>query len=103
MADRMEEQVERFAPGFRSRIQRRRILAPPTLQALDANLHGGAINGGTAAMHQQLMFRPLPGTGRPPPAPTPAEVSTGRPARTPHARHCAGCLPVRSSRWLNAQ
>ncbi|MFG2833287.1 phytoene desaturase family protein, partial [Streptomyces sp. NPDC048434] len=65
MADRIEGQVERFAPGFRSRIQRRRILAPPTLQALDANLHGGAINGGTAALHQQLVFRPLPGTGRP--------------------------------------
>ena len=26
---------------------------------------GGAINGGTTAMHQQLVFRPLPGTGRP--------------------------------------
>ncbi|WP_030370217.1 phytoene desaturase family protein [Streptomyces rimosus] len=65
MADRVEEQVERYAPGFRSRIRARRILAPPTLQALDANLHGGAINGGTTAMHQQLVFRPVPGTGRP--------------------------------------
>ncbi|GAA0447632.1 NAD(P)/FAD-dependent oxidoreductase [Streptomyces olivaceiscleroticus] len=65
MADRLEAQVERFAPGFRDRIRARRILAPPTLQAADGNLHGGAINGGTAAMHQQLFFRPLPGTGRP--------------------------------------
>ncbi len=65
LADRIEEQVERFAPGFRGRIRARRILAPPTLQAADANLHGGAINGGTASMHQQLFFRPLPGTGRP--------------------------------------
>ncbi|MFF6783440.1 FAD-dependent oxidoreductase [Streptomyces sp. NPDC012510] len=65
MADRVERQVERFAPGFRSRIRSRRILAPPTLQALDGNLLGGAINGGTAALHQQLVFRPLPGTGRP--------------------------------------
>ncbi|MFC7843644.1 phytoene desaturase family protein [Streptomyces sp. NPDC057382] len=65
MADRMERQVERFAPGFRALIRGRRILAPPTLQALDANLAGGAINGGTTAMHQQLFFRPLPGTGRP--------------------------------------
>jgi phytoene dehydrogenase-like protein len=32
---------------------------------MDANLHGGAINGGTTAMHQQLFFRPVPGTGRP--------------------------------------
>lgn len=65
MADRVERQVERFAPGFRSLIRARRILAPPTLQSLDRNLHGGAINGGTTALHQQLFFRPVPGTGRP--------------------------------------
>ncbi|GAA2761514.1 NAD(P)/FAD-dependent oxidoreductase [Streptomyces paradoxus] len=65
MADRVERQVERFAPGFRSLVRGRRILAPPTLEALDANLEGGAINGGTTALHQQLVFRPLPGTGRP--------------------------------------
>ncbi|MGW3247760.1 phytoene desaturase family protein [Streptomyces sp. NPDC001070] len=65
MADRVEAQVERYAPGFRSLVQARRILAPPALEANDANLRGGAINGGTAAMHQQLVFRPLPGTGRP--------------------------------------
>ncbi|MEU3851605.1 NAD(P)/FAD-dependent oxidoreductase [Streptomyces sp. NPDC029554] len=64
-ADRVERQVERFAPGFRDLIRARRILAPPTLEAMDGNLAGGAINGGTTAMHQQLVFRPLPGTGRP--------------------------------------
>ncbi|GGY14303.1 phytoene desaturase family protein, partial [Streptomyces anandii] len=65
MADRVERQVERFAPGFRALIRARRILAPPTLQALNRNLDDGAINGGTTAMHQQLVFRPVPGTGRP--------------------------------------
>ena len=65
MADRVERHVERYTPGFRSLIRGRRILAPPTLQSLDANLHGGAINGGTASLHQQLIFRPVPGTGRP--------------------------------------
>lgn len=65
MADRVERQVERFAPGFRSLIRARRILAPPTLEALDANLVGGALNGGTTALHQQLVLRPVPGTGRP--------------------------------------
>ncbi|MEV7244605.1 NAD(P)/FAD-dependent oxidoreductase [Streptomyces sp. NPDC093248] len=65
MADRVERHVERFAPGFRSRVRARRILAPPAMGSLDANLFGGAINGGTTAMHQQLVFRPLPGTGRP--------------------------------------
>ncbi|MGP8303405.1 phytoene desaturase family protein [Streptomyces inhibens] len=65
MAHRVEAQVERFAPGFRSRIVARRILAPPTLEAMNANLHGGALNGGTTAVHQQLVLRPLPGLGRP--------------------------------------
>ncbi|MDG9686474.1 NAD(P)/FAD-dependent oxidoreductase [Streptomyces sp. DH18] len=65
MADRMEHEVERWAPGFRSRVLSRRVLAPPTIEAMDANLLGGAINGGTAAAHQQLVFRPTPGTGRP--------------------------------------
>ncbi|MEW2164473.1 NAD(P)/FAD-dependent oxidoreductase [Streptomyces sp. NPDC007084] len=65
MADRVEAQVERYAPGFRGLVRARRILAPPTLERMDANLHGGAINGGTTALHQQLVFRPTPGTGRP--------------------------------------
>ncbi|WP_030712561.1 phytoene desaturase family protein [Streptomyces sp. NRRL F-2580] len=65
MADRVEAQVERYAPGFRALIGARRILAPTTLQALDENLHNGAINNGTTALHQQAVFRPTPGTGRP--------------------------------------
>ena len=65
VADRLERQIERFAPGFRDRITARRILTPPMLQALDENLVGGALNGGTTAIHQQLVFRPIPGTGRP--------------------------------------
>ncbi|MFD9518189.1 phytoene desaturase family protein [Streptomyces sp. NPDC059979] len=65
MADRIEAQVERFAPGFRARIAARRILAPTTLQAMDENLHNGAIDNGTTALHQQAIFRPTPGTGRP--------------------------------------
>jgi phytoene dehydrogenase-like protein len=65
MADRVEEQVEQYAPGFRRRVRARRILAPNTLQAANSNLHGGAINGGTTNIHQQFVFRPVPGTGRP--------------------------------------
>ncbi|MFE5675330.1 phytoene desaturase family protein [Streptomyces erythrochromogenes] len=65
MADRIEAQVERFAPGFRELINARRILAPTTLQGMDENLHNGAINNGTTALHQQAVFRPTPGTGRP--------------------------------------
>lgn len=65
MADRLEHQVERFAPGFRDRITARRILTPAALESLDENLVGGALNGGTTAVHQQLFFRPVPGSGRP--------------------------------------
>ncbi|MFP8885050.1 phytoene desaturase family protein [Streptomyces mangrovi] len=65
MADRMEEEVERRAPGFRELVKERRVMAPPDLQARDESLVGGALNGGTAAVHQQLLFRPVPGTGRP--------------------------------------
>ncbi|MFJ7280829.1 phytoene desaturase family protein [Kitasatospora sp. NPDC098663] len=65
MAGRLEQQVERFAPGFRSLVTARRILTPPLLQSLNENLVGGALNGGTTAVHQQLVFRPVPGTGRP--------------------------------------
>ncbi|MER5359970.1 NAD(P)/FAD-dependent oxidoreductase [Streptomyces sp. NPDC002785] len=65
MADRIEEQVERYAPGFRTTIRARRVLGPPALEEADSNLRRGAINGGTAGLHQQLVFRPVPGTGRP--------------------------------------
>ncbi|MEO5876058.1 MAG: NAD(P)/FAD-dependent oxidoreductase [Streptosporangiaceae bacterium] len=65
MADRLEARIESHAPGFRQRIIGRRILSPTTLQHHNASLVGGAINGGTTAIHQQLFFRPVPGTGRP--------------------------------------
>jgi phytoene dehydrogenase-like protein len=64
-ADRIEEEVERRAPGFRALIRARHVLTPPEMEARDPNLVGGAINGGTAQVHQQLYLRPLPGLGRP--------------------------------------
>ncbi len=64
-ASRIEAQIERFAPGFRDRIIARTVTAPPQLAEHNANLVGGAINGGTTAIHQQLVFRPTPGLGRP--------------------------------------
>ncbi len=64
MADRMQRRLEDLAPGFGSRVIARRILGPRELEARNANLVGGAINGGTAQLHQQLVFRPIPGTGR---------------------------------------
>ena len=63
-ADRMQARIERLAPGFGTRVLARRVLGPHELEARDANLVGGAINGGTAQLHQQLVLRPVPGLGR---------------------------------------
>src|SRR5215211_5149534 len=63
-ADRMQDRIEQHAPGFSQRIIARRILTPSELERRDANLIGGSINGGTAALDQQLIFRPIPGLGR---------------------------------------
>ena len=62
---RMEQRIERLAPGFGDRILARHVFTPPGFEAADANLVGGEINGGTAQLHQQLIFRPVPGLGRP--------------------------------------
>ena len=64
-ADRMQAHLEQFAPGFSERIIAREIAGPGELDDHDANLVGGAINGGTTAVHQQVVFRPTPGLGRP--------------------------------------
>lgn len=65
-ADRMQQHVEQHAPGFGSRVITRRILGPHEFEERDANLVGGAINGGTAQLQQELVFRPVPAMwGRP--------------------------------------
>ncbi len=61
---RMESAIELQAPGFCASVVARRVQAPGDLQAADANLVGGAVAGGTAGLHQQLVFRPVPGLGR---------------------------------------
>jgi phytoene dehydrogenase-like protein len=62
---RLEETVEQFAPGFHDRVIGRTVQRPADLEAANGNLHHGAINGGTAQLHQQLIFRPFTGLGRP--------------------------------------
>jgi phytoene dehydrogenase-like protein len=57
MTDRIEAQIERFAPGFRERIVARSILSPQDLERHNANLVGGDINGGAANL-RQLFLRP---------------------------------------------
>ncbi len=61
--DRVEQAVERVAPGFRRSIVGRYVQSPSALQEENPNLVSGAINGGTAQLHQQLVFRPVPGLG----------------------------------------
>jgi phytoene dehydrogenase-like protein len=63
-ADRMQARIERLAPGFGSLVLARRVLGPRELEARNANLIGGAVGGGTAQLHQELVFRPVPGLGR---------------------------------------
>jgi phytoene dehydrogenase-like protein len=63
-ADRIEEAIERNAPGFRDRVITRAISGPAELEAHNPSLVDGAINAGTSAIHQQLFFRPVPGLGR---------------------------------------
>jgi phytoene dehydrogenase-like protein len=58
-AERVEAQVERFAPGFRERILARHVLGPGDLQARNANLVGGDVGGGSYRL-DQVLFRPVP-------------------------------------------
>ncbi len=53
----IEQQVERFAPGFRDVILERHVLDPAGLEAQNANLVGGDIGGGAVTM-SQLFLRP---------------------------------------------
>jgi phytoene dehydrogenase-like protein len=64
-ADRLEGRIEEFAPGFRSAVRARRIQAPSSFERDDANLLNGDKSLGTAQIHQQLIFRPTLGLGRP--------------------------------------
>ncbi|MEO5709353.1 MAG: NAD(P)/FAD-dependent oxidoreductase [Nocardioidaceae bacterium] len=63
MADRLQTRFEEYAPGFGDRVLARRVLGPRELQARNENLVAGALNGGTAALTQQLVLRPVPGLG----------------------------------------
>jgi phytoene dehydrogenase-like protein len=68
MTDRIENQIERFAPGFRDRILARSVLPPTELERRNANLVGGDIAGGVVDLRQfftrptgSLYSTPTPG------------------------------------------
>ncbi|MEP6629997.1 MAG: NAD(P)/FAD-dependent oxidoreductase [Lapillicoccus sp.] len=68
-ADRLVEtsegMLDAYAPGWRELVVDRWVQRPSDLAAADANLVGGAVNGGTAQLFQQLIFRPVTGLGGP--------------------------------------
>ncbi len=57
MLEKLEDQIERFAPGFRECILARRVFCPADLESMDANLVGGDIGGGVMDI-RQFLFRP---------------------------------------------
>ena len=63
-ADRVEQVLEKHAPGFRDLVIARVVSGPAELQARNPGIVGGAINAGTSGIHQQLVFRPTPGLSR---------------------------------------
>ncbi|OUC75968.1 phytoene desaturase family protein [Gordonia lacunae] len=63
LARRMDAVLEAHAPGVSDLIVGRHVQTPHDLQAADANLVHGTVNGGTAQLFQQLIFRPTPNLG----------------------------------------
>jgi phytoene dehydrogenase-like protein len=58
MTERIEAQVERFAPGFRELVLARSVKSPAALEEGNRNVVGGDINGGAPDL-AQLFFRPV--------------------------------------------
>ncbi|MFL5803020.1 MAG: phytoene desaturase family protein [Roseiflexaceae bacterium] len=58
MTERIEQQVERFAPGFHARILARSTIGPAALERHNANYIGGDIGGGAQNL-AQLFTRPV--------------------------------------------
>ncbi len=69
MTERIESQIERFAPGFRDRILARSTMTSLEIERYNANYIGGDINGGVQDLWQ-FYTRP---TIRPVPYTTPAK------------------------------
>ncbi len=59
MTDRIEAQLERFAPGFRDRVLAKHTMNAPATERHNPNYVGGDINGGRASLWQ-LVARPAP-------------------------------------------
>jgi phytoene dehydrogenase-like protein len=60
VADRIEAQLERFAPGFKDTILLRTHRSPAATEAENPSMVDGDLGGGTMELDQQLVFRPAP-------------------------------------------
>jgi phytoene dehydrogenase-like protein len=58
MTERIEAQIERFAPGFRDLVLARSVLPPAELERRNRNLVGGDLNAGAATLWR-LVARPV--------------------------------------------
>jgi phytoene dehydrogenase-like protein len=58
MTERIERQIERFAPGFTDCISSRHAMGPAAMERRNANYVGGDIAGGAADL-AQLIARPV--------------------------------------------
>jgi phytoene dehydrogenase-like protein len=102
MVERIEAQIERFAPGFRARVLARHVLPPRELERHNANLSGGILmevskisgNSSPGLPATSMPHRPR-GFTSVRPLHRPAEGSMGCVAILPPKRHC-----TRSSRMV---
>ncbi len=58
MTERIEAQIERFAPGFRDLVLARTVRTAAEAELHNPNLLGGDVNGGAATLRQTI-FRPV--------------------------------------------
>ena len=58
MAERIEAQVERYAPGFKRRVLARSVMTPGDMETYNPNYAGGDIGGGANTL-RQLFARPV--------------------------------------------
>jgi phytoene dehydrogenase-like protein len=64
IAERIEAQLERFAPGWRGLVQGRAMRSPLESERENPSLVGGDLAGGSYELDQQLVFRPAPSMSR---------------------------------------
>jgi phytoene dehydrogenase-like protein len=60
IADRIQAQLERFAPGFSGLVLGRAIRPPQQTERENPSLVGGDLGAGAMTLDQQLVFRPSP-------------------------------------------